>query len=413
MVASRLQFDLLAKRLNRYLGRKLEATVKTTLDSILENGNETSFKYKLEGKLKQSKRLTVLSMRTAYVDLFTTERDALQYVTTFFNTYSAVTVHNYLVKKRYYKTPSGGLVFIPRGEITDYSPNGGVFAFTVENRCFSWDTIEEIYYDFYNRVYNPYNEVVIGARTPRYIKEAYKHLIKVRINKEPRASIGVSNNVEGYREAIVEYWPNPIEVHVFGNYPNKSFNTENFPEVGTAESFAPVWGSGKQAYYDFQDGDYGWAAFNTTMAISDVFLLNSVRKGLGKAIMSKGLYGGTKRYFGIGMSHNYGASVSRWKKMGLPMGSGGSKDHWMFTQKLMEQYEWLKPIGNQAWNLKKFSSHAKHMRFGHGKAFPSLRLKKVPYWRFTYPIMATPTWFKAGVVSGGMRGFEYNKRNDN
>ncbi len=161
--------------------------------------------------------------------------------------------------------------------------------------------------------------------------------------------------------------------------------------------------------YSIEDGDNWSAAFHATMFVSDAFLANSIRKGLGKAIMSKGLYGGTKNYFGIGMSHSYGASVSRWKKLGISMGSGGSKGHWMFTQKLMEQYTWLKPIGNQTWNLKKFSSHAKHMRWGHGQTYYR---KGYAYWRFAYPVMATPSWLKAGVVSGGFRGIQSYNRDD-
>ncbi len=67
---------------------------------------------------------------------------------------------------------------------------------------------------------------------------------------------------------------------------------------------------------------------------------------------------------------------------------------------------------HKTWNLNKFSSHAKHMRWSHGNAYPSLRLKKVPYWRFAYPIKATPSWFKASIISGGLRGYNIFKTDD-
>ena len=72
----------------------------------------------------------------------------------------------------------------------------------------------------------------------------------------------------------------------------------------------------KQTDYIFLDGGYYWAAINTGMVISDVFLVKSVFGGIGKAILKKGIVGGSKRYFGYGMSHEYGASVGRWKDLG-------------------------------------------------------------------------------------------------
>jgi len=396
---------LLTNRLNKYLGRRLHMAVKRALDSILENEMNTGFQYKLAANLKQSKVIVVRSMRVSYADLFFSEREASQYVTAFFNTYSSTTIHNYLYKKKYYKTPHDGIIYIPRGEIVDYSPNGGVYGFKVNDRYFSWDYREELYYDLYNRVYSPNGEVIVGARTPRYIKEAYKQLLKVRI-KEPRARIFFEQREEGYKEAVIGFDNSDFETTIFGGK-DIEFSTRKYPELSTLESITPVYGSGKQAYYDFQDGDWQWGLFNTGMAVSDVFLVKSVATGVGKAVMKKGLYGGTKRYFGTGMSHSYGASVARWKKLGVNM--SGSKDHWLLTQKLMKKYPWLKPIGNQTWNLKRFGSQASHMRWGHGQRYLDIQYS---YWRFAYPVMATPTWFKAGVVSGSMRGIENYKRDD-
>lgn len=51
---------------------------------------------------------------------------------------------------------------------------------------------------------------------------------------------------------------------------------------GFAESLIPVWGSGREAVADFQEGDYAGAALNAGLAASDVFLAGAVGKALSK-----------------------------------------------------------------------------------------------------------------------------------
>jgi hypothetical protein len=51
---------------------------------------------------------------------------------------------------------------------------------------------------------------------------------------------------------------------------------------GFAESLIPVWGSGREAIADFQEGDYAGAALNGALAASDLFIAGSVAKGLAK-----------------------------------------------------------------------------------------------------------------------------------
>jgi len=51
---------------------------------------------------------------------------------------------------------------------------------------------------------------------------------------------------------------------------------------GFAESLIPVWGSGREAVADFQEGDYLGASLNTALAVSDLFLAGSIGKGLAK-----------------------------------------------------------------------------------------------------------------------------------
>lgn len=53
-------------------------------------------------------------------------------------------------------------------------------------------------------------------------------------------------------------------------------------QPGLVESFIPVWGSGRAAVDDFQNGRWGWGIFNSVMAVADVFTLG------GASILVKG-----------------------------------------------------------------------------------------------------------------------------
>jgi hypothetical protein len=57
---------------------------------------------------------------------------------------------------------------------------------------------------------------------------------------------------------------------------------------GFRESLIPVWGSGRSAVNDFQNGRIGWGLFNTGMAISDVFLVKSIGTAVVKGVVKIG-----------------------------------------------------------------------------------------------------------------------------
>jgi hypothetical protein len=112
-----------------------------------------------------------------------------------------------------------------------------------------------------------------------------------------------------------------------------------------------------------------------------------------KAMLKEGVADGLSKFFGVGMSNEYGASASRWKSLGLDM--SGYKHHWLITQEMMEAHPWLKPIGNQTWNLTRFDTQASHMRWGHFQTYGGI---KYPFAEALYPFTATPSWFKAGLM---------------
>ncbi len=165
--------------------------------------------------------------------------------------------------------------------------------------------------------------------------------------------------------------------------------------ASTAQSFVPFYGSYLDMTYRWERGEYIRSVGNFALMVTDIALVKAIFFGFGKATLKAGLKEGTKRYFGVGMSHEYGATVSRLSRLGVDM--SGYKHHWLISQSLMDKYTWLKPIGNQAWNFTRFSSQADHMRWAHGYKF--LLDPAIPYWKFAYPISSTPSWFKLGSAS--------------
>jgi RHS repeat-associated protein len=166
------------------------------------------------------------------------------------------------------------------------------------------------------------------------------------------------------------------------------------PPASTGESFVPFYGSYLDMMYRWERGDYLRSIGNGALFITDVALVKALLGGLVKGVAKAGLKEGTRRYFGVGMSHEYGATVSRLSRLGVDM--SGYKHHWLISQSLMNKYPILKPIGNQAWNFTSFSSQASHMRWAHGQFYLG---QSIPMWRIYYPISSTPLGFKLGLFS--------------
>jgi hypothetical protein len=57
---------------------------------------------------------------------------------------------------------------------------------------------------------------------------------------------------------------------------------------GLGESLIPIWGSGRAAINDFQEGRWGWGLVNTALAVSDVFLVKSLVTAGGKLVVKGG-----------------------------------------------------------------------------------------------------------------------------
>jgi hypothetical protein len=157
---------------------------------------------------------------------------------------------------------------------------------------------------------------------------------------------------------------------------------------GFAESLIPVWGSGREAVADLQDGDYAGAALNGALAASDLFLAdsiaNAVRKGGLYAL--KGAIGET-------------AAKANWKKAVRPkLGDLGILDkyqhghHWLIPQKGWGA-KFPEVIKNHPLNIKGMPSREVHGRIhGRYKGQPRFNLLE-RLWH------GTPAWSKVGTGS--------------
>ncbi len=79
-----------------------------------------------------------------------------------------------------------------------------------------------------------------------------------------------------------------LQPRLVGEYPGPALTPDDWADAGKAfgewqhskpighpglaESFIPVWGSGREALADLQEQDYGPAAFNAALAVTDLIL---------------------------------------------------------------------------------------------------------------------------------------------
>jgi hypothetical protein len=173
--------------------------------------------------------------------------------------------------------------------------------------------------------------------------------------------------------------------------PAPSPKSHSVGHPGFAESLIPVWGSGREAIADFQDGNYGGAALNGALAASDLFLAESIAKGIAK--------GGF--YVARGLAKE-AANPYSWKEVVRPwmgderyLAKGQHGHHWLIPQNRWGKSvpDWLK---NQPWNIKGMPDAVTHWRLDH-RVGNLARFN--PAERLWY---GTPTWAKvaAGDVAG-------------
>jgi hypothetical protein len=161
---------------------------------------------------------------------------------------------------------------------------------------------------------------------------------------------------------------------------------DRFQHPGGWESVVPIWGSGKEALADFEDGDYLGAAGNGVLAASDVFLAKAILTGLIK--------GGAK----VGGTYVWRNPVWKEENMRQWLGRRGfvkpnqHAHHGIIPQKAPVP-DWIK---NQPFNIKPLDAvtHGRvHGRYTvNGQKLPRFKLGQ----RLWY---GTPGWTKPATAS--------------
>lgn len=209
--------------------------------------------------------------------------------------------------------------------------------------------------------------------------------------KRPTSASAAQRPVIGPRPVAVRP-PQPSSATQRPSLPSGSSGAVPAPKArtsvghpGVVESLIPVWGSGRQAVADFQEGDYTGAALNGALAASDLFLAGSVAKGLAKGglYMVKGTIGED-------------AAKSAWKAVRKDMGDRGLLEkgqhghHWAIPQR-----GWGKSvppeIRNHPLNIKPMQSPETHWRIEHRVG---TKPRFNPAQRYWY---GTPDWAKVGT----------------
>ncbi len=158
---------------------------------------------------------------------------------------------------------------------------------------------------------------------------------------------------------------------------------------GFAESLIPVWGSGREAVADFQEGDYAGAAINGALAASDLFLAGTMAKG----ILKGGLYG-VKLGRKVVLKAQW-PTVSRYMRDEKLLQPNQIGHHW-----LIPQNGWGKKVPNivknQPWNIKAMPEGPIGPEM-HGRIHGRYKGKPryTPVERYVY---GTPTWSKVATA---------------
>ncbi len=155
---------------------------------------------------------------------------------------------------------------------------------------------------------------------------------------------------------------------------------------GTLESFIPIWGSGREAVADLQEGDYLGGALNAGLAVTDAIPAKAVAGALEKGAWKAGshTWSATRKWLGKRGYADFGQEMHHW---GIPQGGWGK----IFP-------DWAK---NSLLNLKAMPSPEIHRLVHDPRANPFLR--------YHY---GTPDWWKASKVSAGGRGVDAWRHRD-
>ena len=175
-------------------------------------------------------------------------------------------------------------------------------------------------------------------------------------------------------------------------------------EAKGATSIIPIYGTGRNAINDFQNGRYIGGTINGIMAISDIFLVKSLFQGVAKGGLKALTYGNKPWSRAPWQGDSY---RSLYLETGF-VKPGEPAHHWLIHQNGPIGKYVPNGIKNQMFNLQNFSSQAEHMIYGHGQNYLGQSGANTlgQLWH------GTPTWPKLFTLSYGGRGLQFGLGNN-
>jgi hypothetical protein len=194
----------------------------------------------------------------------------------------------------------------------------------------------------------------------------------------------------------------------------------------------PVWGSGREAVADFQEGDYVGAGVNGLAAASDLFLAGAAGRGAFKLVAGAGAHYAKKKGIEAGSIEGLAAGLRQLQKdaalLSKPTRTGKPPWNYERVQPRMKRYglvkdgeelhHWAAPQGG--WgkdvpNILKNNPLALHPmpkqahQLTHNN-LPSQNLQR--YGAIQRYVEGTPTWAKVGTAGAGAHAAGAAKRLD-
>ena len=178
-----------------------------------------------------------------------------------------------------YNTFTGnGIVSIPSSSSNLLTFGGtDLLGFTYEGQSYYWESNEGAYATLSGNLYSENGDISLSTSAPRYVKQAFKEA-QSQAWDHPGTYI-----MRGTDEATGDNYAR-VATQSGASYKRSQniYYASMFPEVSEVGSMIPIVGSGYEFYYNYQDGNWGGAAFYGAMAISDLFLVKSIISGATK-----------------------------------------------------------------------------------------------------------------------------------
>ena len=250
-----------------------------------------------------------------------------------------------------FTNPLDGVAYLTRNYTSDYditghevSADGVLTAYTYNRRSWGYSTTHEDHADGYSA----------------HATVNYDLTHNVALNAP-----GFDITDSGYTNVVITWSPSvPAGGSTGGYTPNNgSFHSDNpydstppaqppsgggsIGQPGFLESMIPVWGSLRAGIDDFQNGRYGWAAFNMVMAAGDVVVVKAVATAAVKAtakVIGKALTKGNA----VRTLFNSGVRTTEPASMGLIQAVEGKGRTITYALPGSDEFRYLEKMGANA-----------------------------------------------------------------